>query len=79
MNNSKEFMDTLTKPICKDSIATLNMLQNSEIGSCEHFEENCPQILHLDLYLTLEKRRKEKREKQIQEMEEAESGPKTQQ
>jgi hypothetical protein len=40
----------------------LNQLQNSEIGSCDHFDESYPQVLPLDLYLTLEKRRKEKRE-----------------
>jgi len=40
----------------------LNQLQNSEIGSCDHFDETYPQVLPLDLYLTLEKRRKEKRE-----------------
>lgn len=67
-------MDSLSKPLSKEPISMLNMLQNSEIGSCEHFAENYPQILHLDLYLTLEKRRKEKREKQILEMEEAEAG-----
>ena len=72
-------MTNLSKPLSKDSIVTLNLLQNSEIGSCEHFEENFPQMLHLDLYLTLEKRRKEKREKQIQEMDELDSDkPKTQ-
>lgn len=58
-------MDSLSRPLPKEPMLMLNMLQNSEIGSCEHFTENYPQILHLDLYLTLEKRRKEKREKQI--------------
>lgn len=56
-------MDGLSKPLTKEPMLMLNMLQNSEIGSCEHFAENYPHILHLDLYLTLEKRRKEKREK----------------
>jgi hypothetical protein len=39
-------------------------LQNSEIGSYEHFEVNFPAVLPLDLYLRLEKRRKENREKE---------------
>jgi hypothetical protein len=64
-------MDSLSKPLPKEPMSTLNLLQNSEIGSCEHFTENFPQILHLDLYLTLEKRRKERREKQMLEMEES--------
>jgi hypothetical protein len=41
----------------------LNQLQNSEIGSYDHFETNYPSVLPLDLYLKLEKRRKENREK----------------
>lgn len=40
----------------------MNLLQNTEIGTCDHFEENFPQILPLDLYLKLEKRRKEARQ-----------------
>lgn len=42
LGNQKEFLDALGKPLSKDAIVTLNMLQNSEIGSCEHFEENYP-------------------------------------
>lgn len=63
LDNPNEFMDSLTKPLPKEPMNVLNLLQNSEIGSCEHFTETYPQILHLDLYLTLEKRRKERREK----------------
>jgi len=37
-------------------------LQNSEIGSYEHFDVNYPPVLPLELYLKLEKRRKENRE-----------------
>lgn len=40
----------------------LNQLQNSEIGSYEHFEVSYPPVLPLELYLKLEKRRKEHRE-----------------
>lgn len=45
----------------------LNQLQNSEIGSYEHFEPNYPVVLPLDLYLRLERRRKEQRERELQE------------
>jgi hypothetical protein len=50
-------------PISKNSREVLNQLQNSEIGSYDHFETNYPSVLPLDLYLKLEKRRKENREK----------------
>lgn len=55
------FLKNLYSPIDKDQLKFLNQLQNSEIGSCDHFDENYPQVLPLDLYLTLEKRRKEKK------------------
>lgn len=37
-------------------------MQNSEIGTYEHFQMSSPPVLSLDLYLKLEKRRKESRE-----------------
>lgn len=37
-------------------------MQNSEIGTYEHFQVTLPPVLSLDLYLKLEKRRKESRE-----------------
>ena len=37
-------------------------MQNSEIGTHEHFSTNMPPVLSLDLYLKLEKRRKESRD-----------------
>jgi hypothetical protein len=37
-------------------------MQNSEIGTYEHFSQTLPPVLSLDLYLKLEKRRKESRE-----------------
>lgn len=58
-------MKVLNAPMTKNHTTLLNQLQNTEIGSCEHFNENFPQILPLDLYLTLEKRRKEVRELQM--------------
>jgi len=60
-------MKSLNDPLESDHLAFLNKLQNSEIGSCEHFDENFPQILPLELYLTLEKRRKEARERAFEE------------
>ena len=51
----------------------LNQLHNSEIGSCEHFDESYPQVLPLKLYLTLEKRRKARREEEIKEAREKEA------
>ena len=62
-------MKNLYKPLSKDAINLLNQLQNSEIGSCEHFDETYPQVLPLETYLTLEKRRKEKREQELAEEE----------
>ena len=38
----EEFMQNLFKPLSKDSIQLLHQLQNSEIGSCEHFDETYP-------------------------------------
>lgn len=54
-------------PISKNPREVLNQLQNSEIGSYEHFEPNYPVVLPLDLYLRLERRRKEMREKELQD------------
>ena len=64
LENPDEFLKELYKPVSKDAIQLLHQLQNSVIGSCEHFDETYPSVLKLDLYLTLEKRRQEKREKE---------------
>lgn len=57
----KFLTDTFT-PIKKDSMAMLNQLQNSDIGSYDHFETdlNSIAILPLEVYLELEKKRKSK-------------------
>jgi hypothetical protein len=65
--NQAQFLETLTKPLTKEHTDLLKQLHDTEVGSCEHFEEHFPMILPLDLYLTLEKRRKEKREKENME------------
>jgi len=51
-------------------------LQNSEIGSCDHFDENFPQVLPLKLYLNLENKRKAKREEESKEAKEKEAAEK---
>jgi hypothetical protein len=56
-------MKSLNEPLERDNLKMLNKMQNSEIGSCEHFDEKFPQVLPLELYLCLEKRRKEARER----------------
>ena len=58
-------MDNLNQPLSKDAVQMLYQLQNSQIGSCDHFDEVYPQVLPLDLYLTLERRRKERREEEL--------------
>ena len=57
-----EFMQEIGRPLSKDAIQTLFQMQNSEIGTYEHFTNALPPVLSLDLYLKLEKRRKESRE-----------------
>jgi hypothetical protein len=65
--NQNEFMKSLNEPLERDVLQVLNKMQTNEIGSCEHFDEKFPQILPLELYLCLEKRRKEARERQIED------------
>lgn len=64
-------MKTLNTPLSKDHVALLKQLHDTEVGSCEHFEEQYPMVLPLELYLTLEKRRKEKQEQQNAEQRQA--------
>ena len=40
--NAEEFLKVLNVPLIRDFIQILYQLQNSDIGSCEHFEENYP-------------------------------------
>jgi len=55
LSNREEFQRSIQIPLISDSNKMLNTLQNSEIGSYEHFQENFPQVLQLNMYLTLEK------------------------
>jgi len=49
------------QPIDKDPREVLNQLQNSEIGSYQHFEQHFLPVLPLETYLKLERRRKDQR------------------
>ncbi len=62
ISDTPKFNKTINTPISKNVMDVLNQLQNSEIGSYEHFEMNYPPVLPLDLYLKLEKRRKDRRD-----------------
>ena len=42
LENSTEFLKVLNSPVTKNHANLLNQLQNTEIGSCEHFYENLP-------------------------------------
>jgi len=35
-------MSLLNEPLDRDILTVLNKMQNSEIGSCEHFDEKFP-------------------------------------
>lgn len=60
--NKSNFMKELAKPIGKNAREHLKQMQNDEIGNFDHFHLEYPPVLNLDLYLKLEKRRKESRE-----------------
>mgnify|MGYP006893248556 CR=1 FL=1 len=60
--NRPDFMLEINKKLQKNALEGLFMMQNSEIGSYDHFQHSFPPVLSLDLYLKLEKRRKESRE-----------------
>lgn len=60
--NQIDFMNQLQKPLGRNALDQLKQMQNDEIGNYEHFHLNMPQVLSLDLYLKLEKRRKQSRD-----------------
>ena len=62
-----DFMSEIVKPLDKNQLQILFKMQNSEIGSYEHFQSQLPPVLSLDLYLKLEKRRKDSRNKDPQQ------------
>jgi hypothetical protein len=57
----ERFLLNILEPISRNPREVLNQLQNSEIGSYEHFEQHFPQVLPLETYLKLERRRKDLR------------------
>jgi hypothetical protein len=57
--DKERFMQNMLEPIKKSPRDVLNQLQNSEIGSYEHFEQHYPPVLALETYLKLERRRKD--------------------
>ena len=59
--DKERFMQNMLEPIKKSPRDVLNQLQNSEIGSYEHFEQHYPPVLALETYLKLERRRKDQR------------------
>jgi hypothetical protein len=61
-------MHHIMLPISKNAQEVLNQLQNSEIGSYEHFEQHFPSVLPLETYLKLERRRKDQRLKDQEEV-----------
>lgn len=54
-------MRNIMEPITKNPREVLNLLQNSEIGSYDHFDNHFPPVLPLETYLRLERRRKDQR------------------
>lgn len=65
--NKQQFIQAISEPLNKNSVAMMEQMQDSKTGSFTHFIDTFPQVLPLDLYLTLEKRRKEARERVISE------------
>ena len=60
--NRPEFMTEIYRPLSKAALEVLFQMQSSEIGSYDHFRSEFTPVLSLDLYLKLEKRRKESRD-----------------
>lgn len=63
MENESGFIDNLLEPVRKSPIDMLQLLQNSDLGSYEHFENISLKqpVLSLDLYLDIERNKEEKR------------------
>jgi hypothetical protein len=61
VGDRQRFLTSIMEPLSKNPREVLNQLQNSEIGSYEHFEQHYPAVLPLETYLKLERRRKDQR------------------
>lgn len=56
------FAQNISEPVIKDPLDTLQLLQNSDLGSYEHFENVSLRqpVLSLDMYLDIERQKEEK-------------------
>jgi hypothetical protein len=63
MENESSFIDNLLEPVRRNPIEMLQLLQNSDLGSYEHFENIALRqpVLNLDLYLDIERTKEEQR------------------
>lgn len=63
MENESGFIDNLLEPVRRNPIDMLQLLQNSDLGSYEHFENIALKqpVLNLDLYLDIERNKEERR------------------
>ena len=63
MENESGFIDNLLEPVRRNPLDMLQLLQNSDLGSYEHFENIALKqpVLNLDLYLDIERNKEEKR------------------
>ena len=57
MENESNFIENLLEPVRKSPLDMLSLLQNSDLGSYEHFENVALKqpVLNLDLYLEIER------------------------
>ena len=69
MENESNFIDSLLEPVRKSPLDMLSLLQNSDLGSYEHFENLALKqpVLNLDLYLEIERQRDEKSSEKFSE------------
>jgi hypothetical protein len=63
MENESSFIDNLLEPVRRNPLDMLQLLQNSDLGSYEHFENISLKqpVLNLDLYLDIERNKEEQR------------------
>jgi len=63
MENESGFIDNLLEPVRRNPLDMLQLLQNSDLGSYEHFDNVSLKqpVLNLDLYLDIERVKEEKR------------------
>ena len=50
-SDEESFFNEIKQVHAKDELAMLKDMQNSEIGTFEHFQPNQPPVLNLDVYL----------------------------